>query len=162
MARLHLAGTLTSGACLLSTFNLSGDNQSANQCGWNHDTRKLYKIYQSLITLALIGPCCLLWGLQGNRIKFSRDAIHNSIINPRESGPGLSRFVRFWTNGFTLSSSFLSSNPIPDVDEKKGWGRGEEENIEDCRLKPIDRKIGVNISIARSTPLRGLTRPGEL
>lgn len=89
---------------------------------------------RSLITLALIGPRRLPLGLQGNRIKFSRDAIHNSIINPRESWDGslCSPLLNEQLCVRILRSGLQVRSPIAGIGEKKKEknerkGKGEKE-----------------------------------
>lgn len=89
---------------------------------------------RSLITLALIGPRRLPLGLQGNRIKFSRDAIHNSIINPRESWDGslCSPLLNEQLCVRILRSGLQVRSPIAGIGEKRKKknerkGKGEKE-----------------------------------
>lgn len=96
---------------------------------------------RSLITLALIGPRRLPLGLQGNRIKFSRDAIHNSIINPRESWDGslCSPLLNEQLCVRILRSGLQVRSPIAGIGEKKKKktkGKGKE------RRKRKKRKEG--------------------
>lgn len=78
----------------------------------------------------------LPWGLQGNRIKFSRDAIHNSIINPRESWDGSLCSPLLNEQLYVTYPTFrpLSSNPIARIGKKKERkGKGKKKEKEEKR-----------------------------